>query len=388
MPITEVDNLEHDSVNGTYNSIVQIDATHYIVAYKGSGTTGQIVTFSIDADGGNITEIDQLQHEGTFCEWNSLIKIDATHFALAYEGASSRGRIKTFSIDGSYGTITELDSLQHDATQTEYNSLILIDSTHFALAYAFGGTTSGKIKTFSIDGSHVITEMNSLTHNSGRSQWNSLVLIDSTHFILAYAGIDVDGFIKTFSIDGSFVITEIDELEHDTSEGSRNSLVLIDSTHFILAYRGTVDSDGVITTFSIDGSHIITKIDSIVFESNFNPGSLAKLDSTNFAAIFTGSFEVPVVLFSIDGGFNITEGDRLTFGSREWKGFSMVAIDSSHLIAAVGGADDDGFIYTFSIAAPAAGPATLKTLNTVATANIKTIGGTAIANVKTWNKVT
>ena len=41
--------LEHDGVLGTYNSLVMIDATHFILAYRGGSTNGWIKTFSMEA---------------------------------------------------------------------------------------------------------------------------------------------------------------------------------------------------------------------------------------------------------------------------------------------------------------------------------------------------
>jgi hypothetical protein len=45
--ITEIDSLEHDTVNATYNSLVKIDATHFILAYSGVDGDGFIKTLSI-----------------------------------------------------------------------------------------------------------------------------------------------------------------------------------------------------------------------------------------------------------------------------------------------------------------------------------------------------
>ena len=42
---------------------------------------------------------------------------------------------------------------------------------------------------------------------------------------------DSDGFIKTFSIDGSHNVTQIDSLEHDVNQGRFNSMIMIDSIH-------------------------------------------------------------------------------------------------------------------------------------------------------------
>ena len=110
-----------------------------------------------------------------------------------------------------------------------------------------------------------ITQIDSLEHDTTLGSRNSLVMIDSTHFILAYAGSGYDGFIKTFSIDGSYNITQIDSLKHDNSEGTYNSLVMIDSTHFMLAYMGS-GLDGFIKTFSIE---VAASGNSIFFGMNF-----------------------------------------------------------------------------------------------------------------------
>lgn len=76
-------------------------------------------------------------------------------------------------------------------------------------------------------------------------------MIDSTHFILAYAGSGSDGYIKTFSIDDNYNVTEINSLEHDSANGTENSLVKIDDTHFALAYNGTSSYYGYFKIFSM-----------------------------------------------------------------------------------------------------------------------------------------
>ena len=96
-----------------------------------------------------------------------------------------------------------------------------------------------------------VSELHELEHDTVNGTNNSLVMIDTTHFILAYRGDGSDGYIKTFSINGSYEITELHELEHDTDYGGYNSLVMIDTTHFILAYTGD-GSDGFIKTFSVE----------------------------------------------------------------------------------------------------------------------------------------
>jgi len=350
--ITQLKSLEHDTDQGNYNSLVMIDSTHFILAYTGKDNDGFIKTFSIDGSY-DITEIDSLEHDTSNANgYNSLVMINTTHFILAHKGNGDDGYIKTFSIDGSYDNITQIDSLEHDTILNNYNSLAMINTTHFMLAY-FGSGGDGYIKTFSIDGSYDnITQIDVLEHDTVQGEHNSLVIIDSTHAILAYSGSGADGFIKTFSIDGSYDnITQIDSLEHDTLSNVYNSLVMIDSTHFILAYTGSSDY-GYIKTFSIDGSYDITQVDSLTHNTAYTGyNSLVKIDSTHFMLAYSGSgADGFIKTFSIDGSYNnITEIDVLEHDTVEGVYNSLVIIDSTHAILAYRGSGSDGYIKTFSI---------------------------------------
>lgn len=359
--ITEIDSIEHDTARGTDNSMVQIDATHYILAYRGtSSSTGNIATFSIDGASDNITELDSLEYNSSSGGSKaSLVKIDDTHFILSVGilgGDDIGANLITFSIDGSFN-ITEIATLVHDTSGIggEQTSLVKIDATHFALAYTTSGN-DGNIKTFSIDGSYEnITELAVLEHDGsgGIGGYESMVLIDSTHLILAYGGSGFDGFMKTFSFDGSYLnITQIDVLEHDTSFGIHNSLVKIDATHFALAYTSD-GSDGKIKTFSIDGSFdTITEIDALEHETSNNDfNSLVLIDATHFALAYAGNGDDGFIkTFSIDGSFdNITQLDSLEHDTSNGEYNSLVLIDSTHVILAYAGSGDDGFITTFGI---------------------------------------
>ena len=283
--VAEIDDLEHDTYYGGSNSIAMIDSTHFILVYRGtSGYDGYLKTFSIDGNY-NITEIDSFMYDSTYGQYGSVVVIDSTHFIFAYKGPDGDGFISTFSIDGNYDEITLINELEHDTTLGQYNSLVKIDDTHFILAYQ--GTHG--IKTFSIDGNYAITEIDALDHdtNSSAGGFNSLVMIDSTHFILAYAGHGTDGFLATFSIDGNYDnITEIDEFEHDIVSGYSNSLVKVDSTHFMLAYA---NAGSWIKVFSIDGSYDdIAQVNSLKHDTVGDSHSLIAIDSTHYMLAYSG----------------------------------------------------------------------------------------------------
>jgi len=62
-PDAEVQELEHDTQQGTYNSLVQVDSDTYLLAYQGLDGDGFIKTFTISADGATVTQVQSLGHD-------------------------------------------------------------------------------------------------------------------------------------------------------------------------------------------------------------------------------------------------------------------------------------------------------------------------------------
>ena len=95
--ITEVGSLEHDTDYGTHNSLVQVDSDTYALAYSGPGFDGFISTFTISSDGTTITEVGSLEHDTVRGFYNSLVQVDSDTHALAYDG-DGVASISTFDI--------------------------------------------------------------------------------------------------------------------------------------------------------------------------------------------------------------------------------------------------------------------------------------------------
>jgi hypothetical protein len=386
--ITEVDSLEHDAANGRYNSLVQVDSDTYALAYSGEGEDGFISTFTISADGTTITEVESLEHDTTYGLYNSLVQVDSDTYALAYFGSGGDGFISTFDID-STGDITPIRvanhatlgegssvNLEHDTTYGKENSLVQVDSDTYALAYA-GSGSDGYISTFTIsaDGT-TITEVESLEHDAANGRFNSLVQVDSGTYALAYVGEDDDGFISTFDIDSTGDITPIRvanhatlgegssvNLEHDTVYARYNSLVQVDSDTYALAYTGS-GSDGFISTFTIpsDGSSI-TEVDSLEHDTALGYyNSLVQVDSDTYALAYAGAgYDGFISTFTISSDGTITAvktqslGNNLEHDTTSAIENSLVQVDSdTYALAYTGdgfGAGYDGYISTFTISA-------------------------------------
>jgi len=105
---SEGNNLEHDTDVGVYNSLVQVDSDTYALAYQGNGNDGFISTFTIDSDGAitavkTQSEGNNLEHDTVLGSHNSLVQVDSDTYALAYQGPSALasagdGFISTFDI--------------------------------------------------------------------------------------------------------------------------------------------------------------------------------------------------------------------------------------------------------------------------------------------------
>ena len=244
---------EHETAKATYNSLVKVDSDTYALAYTGGGDDGHIQTFTVPSDGSSITKVTNEEHNTSDGTHNSLIRVDADTYALAYASTSDMGKIATFTITADGTTITELVDTEHETNKATYNSLVKVDSDTYALAYT-GGGDDGHIQTFTIpgDGSS-ITKVTNLEHDTSDATHNSLIRVDADTYALAYTGTDGDGFIKTFTIsaDGT-TITEVTSSEHNTSDATYNSLVKVYSDMYALAYTGP-DDDGFIQTFTISG---------------------------------------------------------------------------------------------------------------------------------------
>ena len=153
-------------------------------------------------------------------------------------------------------------------------------------------------------------------------------------------------------------------LEHDLSQGKHNSLVQVDSDTYALAYSG-VDDDGFISTFTIssDGA-TITEVDSLEHDTDTNghpinkngANSLVKVDSDTFALAYTGADDDGFIsTFTIDSDGNISavrtqsEGNNLEHDTSKGWNNSLVKVDSDTVALAYTDVWGDGIIKTFTI---------------------------------------
>ena len=224
--IRELKFNEHNTAYGVYNSLVQVDTNTYALAYAGNGSDGYMQTFTIPTHGRTITKVATLEHDVTIGTHNSLCKVDADTYLLAFYGYRGNntygGYLRTFTIpaDGSSITAVATHRFVNGSNVGQYNSVIQLDADTYVLA-TMGAGSDGFIQTYTVsaDGS-TITLVATLEHDTADGKFNSLVKVDANTVALAYAGSSNQGWIKTFTIpaDGSS-ITQVATKKHDSIQG-------------------------------------------------------------------------------------------------------------------------------------------------------------------------
>ncbi len=239
-------------------SVAQYDSTHYIVFWKGVDDDGFVQVVSVDLTTGIIDPIGSpLEFDTTLNDYNSCVKVDATHFLNFWKGSGNHGFAQVFLVNSSTFAVTAVGSaLDFDATLGAFNSCGKIDSNHFINFWCNGGT--GKTQVFNVNlSTYAVTALGSpLTFESTQGFYNSCKQVDASHFINFWFGNSSTGRTQVFLINlSTFAVTAVGSaFTFDANEGSYNSCQMIDSSHFInfwLSVSGTTNI-GLTRTFNVN----------------------------------------------------------------------------------------------------------------------------------------
>ena len=326
MTINLFNELIHEPDSLGHNNILALDQLHVAVAHTLEPTSGGISIFETGSNCG-ISELNKLVHVTGTSFYNSLVRLNENHIILSYVGSESDGFVKIFNIDGY--VITEVSSLEYDTTEVMQPHITLIDSSHFLIAFSGVGQI-GVIKTFEIDGSYQVTPIDTLIHDATNTiVYSTVVLIDSNHFTLAYTNMTLSvEVIKTFGINGSYQVSQIDYLEHG-ARGLDKSFIKYDGNHYVLTHTNSDFTTAVIKTFTIDGLYQISLVDSLVHDTYSKFQSLHTINNGVILA-YSGEDKGTVKLFEIDGAYNISQTDNLEYNTDGTLSQSITMTSNTH----------------------------------------------------------
>ena len=265
------DILEVDQ--GQTAKIIPVSGDIYAVTYEGEGDDGYLKTVDI-ASSGEIRdeELDTIEFDTLNGETPDIIPVSGDVYAIAYEGNSSDGFLKTvtIAIDGQIADAV-IDSLEFDTSQGREPNIVAIAGDVYAIAYR-GPGDDGFLKTVTIatDGQITDSVIDTFEFDVQQGREPHIIPISGDVYAVAYRGRNDDGFLKTVTIasDGTIANSVIDTLEYDTSNGEEPDILPISGDVYAIAYRGS-DDDGNLTTVTIatDGSITNSVIDTLEFDA-------------------------------------------------------------------------------------------------------------------------
>ena len=352
-----LDSMEFDTSDGRYPSIAHLSGDIYVIAYQSAGD-GYLKTLDIDSDGTMGTAaIDTQLFDGT-AVYPVILRVASTYVAVAYQGEGTDGWIKTYQID-SNGQITNtaVDSLEFDISDALTLDFIHVTGDYFAVAYQ-GDSDYGVLKTVEISTSGVITNtvVDTLNFETNKCINPYLVHVSGDYYAVAYQDTYGDGMLKTVTIDSSGLIgnSVIDSLEFELADFKFGDIVKVTGNYFAIAYRGPSD-DGFLKTVEISTSGIIidTVVDTLEFDTT--EGREPRLIAISESAVAIaykgdgGDGWLKTVEIDTSGQIAASAKDSLEFDTADNKWVDIIHITGDVFALAYQGNGDDGWLKTVSI---------------------------------------
>jgi hypothetical protein len=349
---SETDSLEHEGTLCERPISAMIDSTHFVLAYSGS-VNCIVKTFSIDENKENIHEIDAYNYASAYPSNIGLAVIDSTHFMIAHR-ISTQNLLKIFSVDGETDNIAQLTSTTFESGYG-YSSIVLINSSTFIIAYS--GSIKCCIATYTINPDYSISLIDRLEHFSAKlAIYNSLIIAEGNKYILAYAqgssGVYI-GRVKTFSTDSNHSnITEIDSATFYAGLAGYNDIIKLTDNTYILGYTDASDNAilKLITTDSDSDNISIDDTETPDSSGAAANASLAKLDSTIFLLNYTGSDDkLKGKIYEYDGGFSLLLTFDIDDQDKTKRMIKLIQIDTYNYFVFYADIDDNGLALTYNI---------------------------------------
>jgi PKD repeat protein len=372
-PITNtiIDTLEYDAVAGKTPHIISISGNTYGIAYTGDGDDGFLKTVQILTDGtiGDAV-IDSLEFDTMTGKTPNITPISGNVYAIVYTGDVYAGSVVTIEVAAN-GQITDtvIDSDIFDTVKGNTPRLIPISGDIYAVAYS-GDDDDGMLKTFTISTAGVIADegepeesydFDSLEYDLLMGKTPSIIQIDDSVYAVAYAGDGDDGFLVTLDISSTGPIADsiIDSLEYDSVKGKTPDIIHVSGTTYAIAYSGDGDVGKLVSIdIQTDGSIGAAVIDSLQFvSSKGKEPSIVYVSGNVYAVAYEDDQGAgnpkPGVLSTVeilaDGSIGAAVIDSLEFDAVQGKTPDIISISGEVYAIAYSGDGDDGWLKTFTI---------------------------------------
>lgn len=142
--------FEFNVTLGQNPDLAQIDNTHYLFAYGGSGEDGWAVVATVNTTGWTVSRETTFEYDTDKGDQPALAKIDDEHYLCAYNGHGDDGFAVILKVSAGDWTITRGAPLEFDTTTSKSPALAPVDPTHFLCVYR-GAGNRGYAVVFEVD---------------------------------------------------------------------------------------------------------------------------------------------------------------------------------------------------------------------------------------------
>jgi hypothetical protein len=250
---TIIDTGIFDAVQCLEPSIVHISGDVFAIAYRGDGEDGFLKTIPIQPNGDITAVIDILEFDTNQGIAPDILHITGDYYAIAYSGENEDGYLKTVEIAAN-GVITSpvIDTLEFDPSVGRDSSIIHVNGDFYAIAYE-GESQDGFLKTVEIDSNGTINNVvvDSVEFDTDRGGDPDITHISGNIFAIAYRATGDIGKIITVEITNAGIISNPMIDAFNFSSFARNPQIIhVYKKMYSVAYKGS-GNEGYLTTVFI-----------------------------------------------------------------------------------------------------------------------------------------
>jgi hypothetical protein len=186
--------VRYDSKKAKVPDLHQIDSTHYLCAYQGDGDDGYAVVLTVNTGTWAISVGTPFEFDTSNGQDPAIVQMDSTHYLVAYGGMAEDGYAVILTVNTGSWTISKGTELEFDTVTTKTPVVCKLDNQHCFCVYV-GQLDWGRAVTLTVNTSNwTISEETQTVYDERKSNDPDLIQVDSTHFICAYQGPGDDGW--------------------------------------------------------------------------------------------------------------------------------------------------------------------------------------------------
>lgn len=275
----------------------------------------------------------------------SSTSLDATHFVAAFrDGSSSGAGMAVVGVISTGKVITYGSEYQFCSAISTATAIAKIDSTNFIVVYAGAPSYTMQAIVGTVANGNEISYGSEYQLVASNYPEIDIALLDSTHFVAVYTGASSKGQAKIGTISNGNEIAFGSVYDFNATNTRYPKVAVLDSTHFVISF---IDASTSGSAKNIIG--VVSGGNTITFGSKYEfcdlvSGSSEKtavstIDSTHFVVSFVDAN------VSNDGTSRIgtvTEENKIAFGSKyvfdsvDYLGsFSTAVLDSTTFIVSL-----------------------------------------------------